>query len=153
MGDLSMGLNVWDGQKCQTLVFGPQVPRVGRVSAVYHTRRPYGALGRIAGPGEGVVRYSGKESRQVLPVPGQSTGLFKSDQSGKSSRMWNSHIWVAGAGGLSRLQGDRFQTLDRRHGLPDDDLYYALIDDTGAFWRADSVGIFRVTAPLKSTAC
>jgi signal transduction histidine kinase/ligand-binding sensor domain-containing protein len=55
----------------------------------------------------------------------------------------NGNVWVAGKGGFSRFGDNRFQTLDRKNGLPFDDFYAALQDDDGYFWLAGEMGVFR----------
>jgi len=55
----------------------------------------------------------------------------------------NGNVWVAGKVGFSRFGDNRFQTLDRKNGLPFDDFYTALQDDDGYFWLAGEMGIFR----------
>ena len=53
-------------------------------------------------------------------------------------------LWVATEGGLSRIAGERVDTLDVRNGLPCDAVKWSIEDDTGALWLQTDCGLVRV---------
>lgn len=55
------------------------------------------------------------------------------------------HIWVSGAGGLSRFDGRRFATLTKENGLPGNSVSAVLKDNDGSLWIAGELGIIRVS--------
>jgi signal transduction histidine kinase/ligand-binding sensor domain-containing protein/CheY-like chemotaxis protein len=53
-------------------------------------------------------------------------------------------LWIATNGqGLQVLDGDRFLTIDRRHGLPTGTLSWIVEDDRGGLWISSNLGLFR----------
>jgi len=56
-------------------------------------------------------------------------------------------LWAATAGGLSRLKSGHVTTLTSRHGLPCDEVNWAIEDDAHAFWLATACGLVRVARP------
>ena len=53
-------------------------------------------------------------------------------------------LWVATAGGLSRIAGGRVDTLDVRNGLPCDAVEWSVEDHTGALWLQTDCALARV---------
>ncbi|MEQ1897573.1 MAG: two-component regulator propeller domain-containing protein [Vicinamibacterales bacterium] len=53
-------------------------------------------------------------------------------------------IWIAGDGGLSTLQDERFVTLTMANGLPRNRLFFVTGDDHGRIWLGTSSGLVRV---------
>ena len=53
-------------------------------------------------------------------------------------------LWVATAGGLSRIAGGRVDTLGVRSGLPCDAVKWSVEDHTGALWLQTDCGLVRV---------
>jgi signal transduction histidine kinase/ligand-binding sensor domain-containing protein len=53
-------------------------------------------------------------------------------------------IWVSGADGLSRLEGDRFVLAGRVNGMPPGGAYSMVEDQRGQIWLATSAGIIRL---------
>ena len=53
-------------------------------------------------------------------------------------------LWVATAGGLSRVRNGTISTLNRRSGLPCDSPHWMITDDHGALWMETPCGLVRV---------
>ena len=53
-------------------------------------------------------------------------------------------LWVAAAGGLSRVKDGRIATLTRTNGLPCDATAWAIEDATHALWLATACGFVRI---------
>jgi signal transduction histidine kinase len=56
-------------------------------------------------------------------------------------------VWVASDRGLSRLRDGRFVTLNRKLGLPCDEVDSTLDDDDGSLWLYMPCGLARISAP------
>ncbi len=98
------------------------------------------ALGRVwlgFESGE-IVVYENESFQRYSTSDGLTAGktLSITEQAG--------HVWVSGAGGLSRLEGHRFATLTKENGLPGNSVSAVLKDDDGFFWIAGELGIVRV---------
>jgi signal transduction histidine kinase/ligand-binding sensor domain-containing protein len=56
-------------------------------------------------------------------------------------------LWAATPGGLSRLKSSHVTTLTSRHGLPCDEVNWAIEDDSNSFWLDTACGIVRIARP------
>jgi signal transduction histidine kinase/ligand-binding sensor domain-containing protein len=54
-------------------------------------------------------------------------------------------LWICGADGLSRLNGDRFLVVSRANGLPPGGVFGLTEDDEHNLWLSTSAGIIRLT--------
>jgi signal transduction histidine kinase/ligand-binding sensor domain-containing protein len=59
-------------------------------------------------------------------------------------RIDDAGVWVATEGGLSRLEGNRIDTLSSRNGLPCDSVDWTIEDDAGSVWLYMACGIARI---------
>ena len=53
-------------------------------------------------------------------------------------------LWVATAGGLSRVSAGKVTTLTRKNGLPCDSVHWVITDDAGSLWLNTTCGLVRV---------
>ena len=53
-------------------------------------------------------------------------------------------VWAATDGGLTRIKGDRFATLNSKNGLPCDAVHSATLDDDGATWVYATCALVRI---------
>src|SRR5262249_48773163 len=53
-------------------------------------------------------------------------------------------LWVAAAGGVSRIKDGRVMTLSSREGLPCDAAHWTIEDDSGHLWLAMRCGLVRI---------
>jgi len=53
-------------------------------------------------------------------------------------------LWVATAGGLSRVKNSRVATLTSKNGLPCDTVHWAVEDDSHSFWLYTACGLVRI---------
>jgi signal transduction histidine kinase len=53
-------------------------------------------------------------------------------------------LWVATAGGLSRVKNGRVATLTSQNGLPCDSVHWAVQDDAHSFWLYTACGLVRI---------
>src|SRR5215470_3080297 len=88
----------------------------------------------------GVAYY---ENGQVRSTYGSGDGLgegfvndFQFDKNGT--------LWIATAGGLSRLKAKRLATLSSRNGLPCDTIHWFREDDDHFFWLYTACGLVRI---------
>jgi len=56
----------------------------------------------------------------------------------------DSTVWVATAGGLSRLKNGRVATLTSKNGLPCDTIHWVIQDNDHSFWLYTSCGLVRI---------
>lgn len=80
--------------------------------------------------GERCTSYSAREGL----FSGAVLGIFE-DTKGQ--------IWCTGRGGISRFANGCWQTLSRANGLPDEDIFAAVLDDQGSVWLGGWSGLFR----------
>jgi signal transduction histidine kinase/ligand-binding sensor domain-containing protein len=53
-------------------------------------------------------------------------------------------LWIAAAGGTTRLKNGRFTTLSARDGLPCDEAHWTIEDDAGDLWISAPCGLVRI---------
>jgi len=53
-------------------------------------------------------------------------------------------LWAATDSGLSRMKNGRFGTIDRKSGLPCDQIHWMIRDDDGSFWLDTPCGLVRL---------
>ena len=97
--------------------------------------------------GDGVARYGASLNDSVRP--GKSLVYFTVNEgfSGRAVRAIvedrNGNLWFATDAGISRYDGKRFETLDRRNGLGSNQVWSLLIDRSGTVWCGTEAGVYR----------
>ena len=91
--------------------------------------------GGIAYLNDGQVR----ESYAATALGGARVNSFRFDTEGA--------VWIATAGGLSRLKNGRLATLSSKNGLPCDGVHWTIEDDAHSLWLNTACGLIRVPGP------
>ncbi|HEY7173161.1 MAG TPA: two-component regulator propeller domain-containing protein [Vicinamibacterales bacterium] len=93
----------------------------------------------FGGDAGGVARVSGKSGRlfRSPDTPDAPTGQVTAIVEDRAHA-----IWAAGANGLFRFAGNRWQKLGAADGLPDAPVNNAYVDSAGTLWVGTAVGFF-----------
>jgi len=93
---------------------------------------------------DGGVAYlkDGKLRESYNTVDGLGKGLVQDIQPASDGA-----VWVATAGGLSRVKDEHIATLTSKNGLPCDDVYWSMEDQDHVFWLAMRCGLARISRP------
>lgn len=90
--------------------------------------------------GGGVAWYESGQPVRWHSTPGTGEGASVMDL----HRTTDGALWIAARESLSRLQGERLQTLTVNQGLPCDRIVAMVEDDGGAFWLNTACGLVRI---------
>jgi signal transduction histidine kinase/ligand-binding sensor domain-containing protein len=96
-------------------------------------------MGRLGG---GLTKREGtnlsvyQATNNIAFIPGEICSI-QSDEQGR--------VLFFGIGGISRFDKGVFRTVNRRNGLPEDNLAAVATDDSGNYWIGGAATIFRIT--------
>jgi signal transduction histidine kinase/ligand-binding sensor domain-containing protein len=122
----------------------PEFAEIGPILSVFGDARGRVWFGSAKG---GVYVWHEDRLRRYSTAEGLFPGEIRLIQPDGAGR-----IWVAGAGGLARFGDDRFHTLNRRRGLPAENLFALLFDDSGDLWCGGLEGVFRASPAALDSA-
>jgi len=98
----------------------------------------YSGIDKILKNGRGVIHYN-KKNNDANSLIGDDINNITQDSRGL--------MWIAARGGLSILnpETNRFISLTKKEGLPDNQVLNILEDNRGAMWLSTSNGLARIT--------
>jgi signal transduction histidine kinase/ligand-binding sensor domain-containing protein len=123
---------------------------LGRLSRVQLEQLADGRINLLRATGDGTLWIASESGVLISRRPDGATALYTKKQGllhDKVLGIWDDPdigLWVVGSGGLSRLVGPRFVTIDKAHGLPARRITGIAGDTTGGLWLAFTNGIARL---------
>ena len=123
---------------------------VRRIPLTQFGNRQFGARAMAADPTRGGLWLGFYDRGVVYFKDGQNRNAFSASDGLGAGRINQLRfgplggVWAATEGGLSRIEDGRFETLNRRNGLPCDEAHWSIEGNDHAIWVYMPCGLVRI---------